>query len=184
MRSSLECLPCLVRQAVDAVGLVVDDEIRRESVMRLVFRELSGMDFGQPPPVVAQGIHRLLRHVTGAEDPFRRSKDRFNAMALELLPAFERRVAESAYPFGAAVRLAIAGNVIDLGAKGNLTEDDAFSVVDRAFEEPVEGDVEEFQNAAFSAGSILYLADNAGEIVFDRILIGLLPAGRVSVAVR
>lgn len=184
MRSSLECIPCLMRQALEASGYTVNDEVRRESVMRLLMRELSLMDFSLPPPVAAQGFHRILRRETGVEDPYREAKERFNAMALELLPSFEERISRSPDPFGAAVRLAIAGNVIDLGVKGNLGVQEAFDAVGMAFDEPVAGNIEEFRNASLSVKSILYIADNAGEIVFDRPLICMLPAGKVTVAVR
>ena len=129
-------------------------------------------------------MHRIIREETGNADPYREAKRRFNSMAMDILPSFEKIIAKSSDPFGAAVRLAIAGNVIDLGVKGDLTEKDAFSSVARAFDEPVEGDIGRFRKAVMEAGKILYLADNAGEIVFDAPLIRMLPAGRVTVAVR
>jgi hypothetical protein len=87
-------------------------------------------------------------------------------------------------PFAAAVRLAVAGNVIDLGAKGGLTEDEVRQAASAALDHPLVGDVELLRQAATTAQSILYLTDNAGEIVFDRVLIEQLPRDRVTVAVR
>jgi len=82
------------------------------------------------------------------------------------------------------VRLAIAGNIIDLGAKSGLTEDEARQTAATALEQPLIGALAELREAVSRARRILYLCDNAGEIVFDRVLIGQLPRGAVTVAVR
>jgi hypothetical protein len=81
-------------------------------------------------------------------------------------------IAEANDPLDAAVRLSIAGNIIDLGP--NLKYDlwdvvertliQAFAVDDRAA----------FREALARAKRVLYLADNAGETVFDRVLIETL----------
>ncbi|HQL22759.1 MAG TPA: ARMT1-like domain-containing protein, partial [Opitutaceae bacterium] len=111
-------------------------------------------------------------------------KQRFNRLARELLPPLAEAVAQSADSFAAAVRLAIAGNIIDLGAKSGLTEDEARQTAATALEQPLIGALAELREAVSRARRILYLCDNAGEIVFDRVLIGQLPRGAVTVAVR
>ncbi|MBN1498078.1 MAG: DUF89 family protein [Spirochaetes bacterium] len=184
MKSSIECVPCMVRQALEATGNAITDPVKREQVFRGILLDLVEMDFSQSPPAAAQMLHRRLRGESGVADPYRAAKERFNAMAMSLMPAFEEKIARFPDPFDAAVRLAIAGNVIDLGAKGDFNEDEAFAAMERAFDLPVEGDVGAFREAALSSPSILYLADNAGEIVFDRSLIRALPRGKVTVAVR
>jgi uncharacterized protein with ATP-grasp and redox domains len=142
------------------------------------------MDLEQCPPVVAQRIHRCLRELVGAADPYRAAKDRFNRMAMNMLPELDLAVRESADPLATAIRLAIAGNVIDLGVNGGLTEDESRRTIASAMDEPFDGDVAAFRQAVSMAKSILYLADNAGEIVLDRLLVEQLPAGRVTLAVR
>ena len=184
MRSSLECVPCLVRQTMESVRHTITDEARGEELLRKFLRQIADMDFTQPPPAVAQIVHRALRRECGVDDPYRDAKDRFTSMALDLLPSLEARIESSADPFDAAVRLAIAGNVIDLGVNGGLTEEDALLTMNSALDLPVTGDVGALADAVRAARSILYLADNAGEIVFDRPLIRALPPGRATVVVR
>jgi len=138
----------------------------------------------QCPAVIAQQMHRRLRQLTGVDDPYRAVKARFNRMALDMLPELSARVRQAADPLGMALRLAIAGNVIDLGANGGITEEEARQAVAGAMEERFHGDVEGFRQAAEGASDILYLTDNAGEIVFDRLLIEQLPTERVTVVVR
>jgi len=153
----------------------------REQILREVSHAIDELDMSQPPPVMGQRIHRIVRRLTGNADPYREVKDRFNRLALELYPALKARVDGS---LEAAVRLAIAGNIIDSGPNSHLDEDDVRDGVEYAFAEPLVGSVEGFADAIAAAGSILYLTDNAGEIVFDRLLIELLPTEKVTVAVR
>lgn len=184
MQTYLDCIPCLLRQAVEAVRMVAASESVQEAVVRRVLEDLSIRDFSQPPPVLAQSIHRHIRELTGLKDPYLDIKDRFNALALHLLPALEIRVAEAVMPMETAVRLAIAGNVIDMGITGTLREGQVEEAIEHALTAPLRGELESFIDAVAGAKEILYLTDNAGEIVFDRLLLRQLPLERVTVAVK
>jgi len=184
MKTALDCIPCFARQALEAARFVTDDPAVHERIVRDALHAAAEMDLAQSPPVVAQEIHRQLRRITGVDDPYRAVKDAFNRMALDMLPELRSKVRRAADPLAMALRLAIAGNVIDLGVDGDLAESDARDAVTRALNEPFHGELDPFRRAVGDARGILYLADNAGEIVFDRLLIEHLPAGRVTVAVR
>lgn len=152
--------------------------------MRGILREAARMDFSQSPPVMGQKLHRALRKLAGVDDPYREIKDHFNRVALALLPALSVRIRDASDPFYLALRVAIAGNVIDLGVNGAIRADEVNDAMADVLSEPFYGEVERFRVMARHARSILYLADNAGEIVFDRLLIEQLPLERVTVAVR
>jgi len=184
MQTSVDCLPCFVRQTLDTARACSPEPAVHEWLVRDVLRLLSEIGLDSSPPVIAQAIHRRLREMTGIDDPYGAEKERFDHMAEELLPGYARKVASAADPLDLAVRLAIAGNVIDLGAKTGLTEREAESEIDRAAAAPICGDLEAFRRRAERAEHILYLADNAGEVFFDRLLIERLPRGCVTVAVR
>ena len=164
--------------------MATDDAAFHEQVVREVSRAIPEVNMRQSPPVMGQRIHRLIRKLTGESDPYRQVKDQFNRKALDLYPELKARAQRSANPLEAAVRLAIAGNIIDCGVNSNLDEAHVRDVVDRAFVEPLNGDMRDFGDAISAAGDILYLADNAGEIVFDRLLIEQMPVGKVTIAVR
>ncbi len=184
MKTFFECIPCLIQQSLSAVRLVTGDERIHEQVLREILQSASKMDLCQPPAAMAQVIHRRIRKLCENDDPYRASKLRFNRLALDLLPDFQHRVEKSPDPWDAAVRLAIAGNIMDLGVKGGVGEAEIREVLDHSLQEPLHGSPAEFADAAGRARSILYLTDNAGEIVFDRLLIEHMPHQEVTVAVR
>jgi uncharacterized protein with ATP-grasp and redox domains len=133
---------------------------------------------------MGQYIHRKIREFTGVADPYRKVKDHFNHLIKELYPQLKARVKVSAKPLEMAVRLAIAGNIIDCGVNGNLKDIAIAQSIDHALIEPLEGPLPEFSAAIGQAERILYLADNAGEIFFDRLLIEQMALDKVTVVVK
>ncbi|MFZ5830857.1 MAG: damage-control phosphatase ARMT1 family protein [Planctomycetota bacterium] len=184
MNTFVDCIPCLIRQSLASVRLVTHDERVHEQVLREVLQAASRMDLRQPPAAMSQAVHRRIRELCRNGDPYRSSKARFNRLALDLLPPFRRRVEEAPDPWNAAVRLAIAGNIMDLGVKGGLSEAEIRDSIDRSLNESLDGNTAELAACVREARSILYLTDNAGEIVFDRLLIERMPREKVTVAVR
>ena len=185
MRIYLDCIGCFVRQALDAARLATDDEQIHKNVVDQVLRLAADLDMSQSPPVIGQQIHRLIRSLVGSDDPYYRVKKQFNNLALKLYPELEERVMESEDPFATAVRLAIAGNIIDLGVKTSLAESDVEKTIEQSLTSHFDDNqIYEFKDAVTQAKKNLYLVDNAGEIVLDRLLIEQLPVERVTVVVK
>ncbi|MFZ0254863.1 MAG: ARMT1-like domain-containing protein [Gammaproteobacteria bacterium] len=172
MKTYLDCYPCFVRHALDASRLAGASEKEQDRVMRRVLAELGRFDQGRSPPEMAYVVQQSVRHVTGQADPYREAKEASTREALSLYPELKRRVVEAVDPLETAVRLAIAGNVIDLGI---APEYDLSGTIERVLEEPFAvNDLDAFRAEVKAAKSLLYLADNAGETVFDRVLIETL----------
>ena len=184
MKTSLDCIPCFIRQALNAGRMVSVDPAVHKRILQEVLRWAGEMNMDQPAPVMGQRIHRLLRKIVGMEDPYHDVKDHQNRMALALLPELKIKIEAAMDPLNIALRLAIAGNVIDMGVNDNVTECDVRESINHALTEPFVGDQNGFRNAVAEAQRILYLADNAGEIAFDRLLIEQIGPARVTVAVR
>ena len=184
MRTSLDCLSCFVGQALNVTRLIGADEELREHILRDVLQAASRMDYRRPPPVMGKYIHGLVREKANIFDPYAALKRRFNEMALRVYPKLAERVRSAEHPFDAAVRLAITGNLIDFGVASQVDEDEVLQAVDGALENPFHGDAAALERVASQAESILFLFDNAGEIVFDRLLLDLLPLERVTGAVK
>jgi len=184
MKTSLDCIPCLVRQTLEMARMVTDDTGVHEQVLRDVLNRMANMDMHQPPPVMAQQIHRNLRNLTRIEDPYQQAKDHQNRMAMSVLGDLKTKVAASDDPLMTAVRLAIAGNIIDMGVNNKVSDASLRGAIDKALTTSFAGDWGGFLGAVNAAGKILYLCDNAGEIVFDQLLINALGPARVTAAVR
>jgi hypothetical protein len=184
MKTYFECIPCLLRQTLEAARLTTDDETIHEQVLRKVLRAASEMNLRKSPPLMAQHIHSLIRQMTGDNDPYRDIKDRFNYFALELYPELKERIERSREPLDTAIRLAIAGNIIDSGVNHHINETQVHNAIEHALTAPLAGDPEQFREAVSEAKDILYLADNAGEIVFDRLLIEQMPLEKITLVVK
>ncbi|MFP4502113.1 MAG: damage-control phosphatase ARMT1 family protein [Candidatus Hydrogenedentota bacterium] len=184
MKITLDCIPCFLRQALEAARMATDDPALHEQVLRDVLGMTAVLDLRNCPPVVGQQIHRRVRELTQVADPYAALKARFNHMAADMMAEQRHKIATAKSAFDMAVRLAIAGNVIDMGVNGNLEETAVRRAIDDTLAEPFYGELADFRRAIDEAERILYLADNAGEIFFDRLLIERLPVARVTLAMR
>lgn len=184
MRSSLDCIPCFVRQTLDAVRRVTDDEVVQEELLRSVLWVISTMDLDDSPPFMGQIIHRTIRNKTGVTDPYAEIKKQFNRDILSMYFMLKSQIDDSINPLETAVRLAIAGNIIDLGAINHVDQSVIHKTIGQALTDPFEWDEANIIELIENAQSILYLTDNAGEIVLDKLLIEYLPIEKITVAVR
>ena len=184
MNTAMECIPCFVRQAAEAVEMSAGDGPQKERLLRRLLRDIAEADWSVVPVSIAQRIQRRVREETGQSDPYRLLKERMNRIALDLLPSLMDAVRRQPDPREAMLRLVIAGNLLDAGSKTRLAPEDMSVRLHAIWELLLVGNVEDLFCAVNAAQRILYLADNAGEIVFDRLLIAVLPAGKVTVAVR
>jgi uncharacterized protein with ATP-grasp and redox domains len=184
MQTNLDCIPCFVRQAAEALVLSTEDSGLREKIFRRVLRTLADADWSDSAPAISQRLHRIIREETGNADPYLTIKDRMNRLAQEMLPRCQEFVANASDSREAIVRLAVAGNLLDSGAKTQIQPENLAQLLSGLWERPMQGDIAALFQAADRASQILYLADNAGEIVFDRLLIEALPMAKITVAVR
>jgi hypothetical protein len=184
MRTYLDCYSCFVRQALDAVRLVSGDPAVHKVVVDRVCAELARFSLADSPPAMGQRISHIVKETVGHGDPYHLLKQELNAHALRLLPGLRHRIRASDDPFESAVRVAIAGNNIDCGVRSDVSSADVARAVEYAFTYPLFGGARSMLEAAEAAERILYLGDNAGEIVLDRLLVEQLPCDKLVYAVR
>ena len=171
MKAELECLECSLRQALRAARMACDDPAVHRQVMDAVAGDIPGMDLNESPAVLSLGLYRYARELSGNPDPYKAIKAEQNAMALELEPELDALVASSGTPLLTAIRLAAAGNIIDLGIM-HVHEIDPRQVIMKAMNTvPAIDHSDRFMRSLESCEHLLYLLDNAGEIVFDKPLI-------------
>jgi len=185
VKTSIDCIPCFMRQTLEGIRMVTDEQSVHEEVIRKILHMTAIMDFALPPPKMGQTIYRLIRETSGREDPYYEIKKRCNHLALDLYTELKKYVDSSSDRFETSVRLAIAGNIIDFGVTGKLNEQSIHASIRESFAQPLDKQVvEALRKSIGIAKNILYIGDNAGEIVFDRLLIEQMPVEKVTFAVR
>ncbi len=172
MKTHPECIPCFIRQTLEAARLVSDDPALHESALLEACAMVSGMDTSEPPPSMAGKIQKIVRRLSGVADPYNGAKSRFNGFILTRLPNLESLIRGSSDPFETALRLAIAGNIIDFGIHIGLSESDVEAAIEHSLSAELDrGSVRSLRRALGRAARLLYVGDNAGEVVFDRLFI-------------
>lgn len=184
MKTADACLQCFERGISSLLSRLVPDEHRRRTVLDAVKAAEKDFDTRLSPPENARKVYRLLHRLTGIADPYLELKDRSTECALEIQDSIAGEFDARPDRFEASVRLAVAGNIIDFGANPDLTFDEARAGILGAFGETLSaGRVEKLRRKMENARAILYVLDNCGEAVFDRLLIEPF-ADKITLAVR
>ena len=156
-------------QALRAGKFATKDESQIKEILDRVGCAIKGFSLDQIPPEMANVIYREIKDITGVEDPYKHIKKANIAEARSIYPELKLWVKTSKDPLLTAIRIAIAGNVIDLGVNKdfNIVED-LKQIIEQDF---AIFDYQKFVERLQKTESVLYLGDNAGESVFDKILI-------------
>jgi uncharacterized protein with ATP-grasp and redox domains len=172
MKTYLDCLPCLMSQALKAARAATDDEEVQRQVVNAMAGLIPELSLGLKPPEIAQRGYRLIRQITGNNDPFYKAKVEANQTALAFWPRLKQLIEQSADRLFMACRLAILANSIDFGP--NFEHGGIEAIIDEATTCSLPlavNDYDRFWSSLNNSRTLLYLGDNAGEIVFDRLLI-------------
>jgi uncharacterized protein with ATP-grasp and redox domains len=182
VKTYLDCVPCIIEQTIKAARDLTQDLEKQEILLQKVLETLSNISYNQSPPYLGREAHRVIRRILGNPDPYLKLKRDFNRVGKELFPSLQKRVNHSKDRFADAVKLAIAGNIIDFGPQHHF---ELMETIDKVLlTRPAIDYTENLQNDIDSASTILYLGDNAGETFFDRILIEKMPSKEIYYGVR
>ena len=182
MKISFDCIPCTINSFLKLLNQNILPEDKHEEAVKKLLSTLSGENFHQSPASLGRKVHRIIREITGNPDPYRAIKDKSNVMMLEHEGRLRKKIFESDDPRSTALRLAIAGNVIDYGPQDRL---DIWETIERILNSDLaRDDSAELFNEIRSAKQILYVGDNCGEIVMDRLFIETINHENLFFAVR
>lgn len=174
MRACIDCLPCLARNAIDLAKKTVVDPARQLEIAKASIAELVSSDLTLPPPCYARRmIDRTLEMSGGVTpDPYKLEKKKSTRLALDLLKRLEEIPGWDPDDFESRLRLAVSGNVLDFQIYADLKLEDALKVMEEAFVKPVDkAAVAKLKRRMDAAKKILWVFDNCGEIVFDRMFL-------------
>jgi len=177
-----DCIPCAIGSLIKLFNKGLVPSEKQDDAMRCLLQFLSKEKFDQSPPALGREMHRLIRQTLNNSDPYKEIKNKSNSLMLGHYPILKEKVENAPDPFDLALRLAIAGNVIDFGPNNsfdiNVTLKKAESVklaVDHS---------QQLKSDLLSISTLLYLGDNAGEIVMDRLFLETINHPNVYFAVR
>jgi len=177
MKTYLECIPCFFKQALEAARLSGANSRTQKKILDEVALSMPKFPLSASPPEMARVIHRIVKKITAKDDPYAKIKEKSNKLALKVYPRLKEKISRSQDSLLTALELAIAGNIIDYGVKNSI---DVKKELDKILNEENKVIRKEsksifnyrgFKSVLKKSQNILYLADNAGEVLFDRILI-------------
>lgn len=172
MKYSLDCLPCLLQQGVRTARLHLDTEEEQRNLLKRLIVEIAAVDDNVSAPFIAQKMQQALKEMLHNPDPYYKEKCYYNQEMLKLEDNFSQLVESAANPLTVALKLAAAGNFIDFGPGYDLSKDNVLKTINDTIRKDYPEEVFLSLNSALmEADKLLYLGDNAGEIVFDKIFI-------------
>ena len=182
MKVHYECAACFLRQTREALDLATDDESMKMDITEKVLKLVSETyRRGAVSNVIGTEVHRTIKNETGNQDPYSREREMSNDIALDFLPQVESILGDK-NDLENYVKIAIAGNIIDFGALG-LDMDMETLIINTMEKDPTINNTNELEKDLKISKTVMYLADNIGEIVFDKILIDRIKEYDVDVTV-
>ncbi len=172
MRVKFECYSCILKQLLElARQSGKDDDTRMKVANELLGHLCTVGEVSTPPELAAHFWGGVFERETGICDPMAEVKDRSTVLGLELLEPMRKIAEESENCFNTALRLAIGGNIIDFGVNPkfdlNEAKQEILDVLDQPFDYDAAADL---HGRMKKARNILYILDNCGEAVLDRLV--------------
>ena len=169
MKTYPACYPCLLNQAADALSRSGHPDQEQIQALKQVLSILANSDDSLTPSAIAGRTNQALRETLGVEDFYREEKDANHRLAFSYLGALRDLLGEEQDQLEGGLKVSAAGNVIDIvhGNDYDLWQE----VLKTVGQELVGGGVSSFRERIKAVPRLLYLADNVGETVFDRVFI-------------
>ncbi|MFP4050606.1 MAG: damage-control phosphatase ARMT1 family protein [Thermoplasmata archaeon] len=170
MKIHSECVPCLLKRSLYEARLIDKDKKRKVIKEALKILEENFQESSVSTEVSTK-VHDRVYKILGTDDPYKDLKKKSNETAEKLLPKAEKVVENGG--FREAVLVSIAGNVMDFGYRDDIDSPDFLikefqNIIDEGFGHD---DIERIEKLLKKGKNILYFTDNAGEIVFDTLLL-------------
>jgi len=175
------CTDCLLSRVAYEAALVIDDPDRIREIRCAAAEVLSaGQKDGIAAPVLASRVHGCVYRMIGSDDPYLALKQQNNRDALAAAAVIAPRLVS----FHDHVTAAVLGNTFDYGVQSHQVTDDFLSFFSREFCKGLA--IDDTDRIFPLCRRIVYITDNCGEIVFDRLLILFLKSigAEVTLAVR
>ena len=169
MKLFLDCLPCMLRQILEASYMVTDDENIHENIMDEAIKTLLNYKNYKTAPELGHAMHSIVKKHTGINDPYKEIKDRDIAGALKIEPLVRKYVDKENDYLLSALRISATGNVMDSAMNKDLDIESCYlNEIKKPF---AISNIDAFKEDLSKGKKVLIIGDNAGEVVFDKILV-------------
>ncbi len=169
MKTYLDCIPCFMQQALNAGRVATNNETQIKQILDKTGNMIKFVSMEATPAEIGLQIYQIVREVTGVFDPYKQLKQKHINEAKSLLQELNLLVEKSDDKLLTAIKIAIAGNVIDMGVNKSF---DILNDIKYILQQDLAiSDIDIFKKQLLNTDIILYIGDNAGESVFDKILI-------------
>jgi uncharacterized protein with ATP-grasp and redox domains len=182
MKTYYECIPCILQSIIRLFNNGIIQKNKQEIILKIILKHLSNISLNKTPPKIAQEIHKIIRKEINNKDPYKKIKHKYNKLCLDKYNILKDKIKKSDNPLYESLKLAVIGNIIDFGPNHtfNLTKQiNKFKDINFAID-----DSKKLFKDIKSTKTILYLGDNAGEIIFDRLFLENINHNNVFFAVR
>jgi len=169
MKTYLDCIPCFFKQALTAAKIAQLNEQKIKAVFDHIAAIIPEISMHSTPPEIGMMVYKAIYQAADIEDPFKEVKQKSTEYLLKIYQDLERQVQSSADPLYTALRFSALGNAIDYGANPDFDlQTEIKKLSDKDFDAC---EYAEFKKALARTDNILFIADNAGETVLDKLLI-------------
>ena len=172
MKTYQACIPCIMNLMKSTLHKADLDDLKKQVILDKFREDWVKADMSLPPAQTAGLIYQKILQETSQDDLFKAHKQSSIQEALKLYPQLKNLAYNTSDPLEMAIRISALGNILDIGNPNSYNLQDE---INRLMDDQIIGDsLEIFRNKLTSADSLLILADNAGEAVFDKVLIETL----------
>lgn len=176
MKMDIRCLQCNVQQMIKIADFTNVSEAQKEHVARQLFGYLKEVDFKKSNPEIMKGTWQIITEGFGTFNPYQTIKAQYNNGLLAMYEEMKELLKTSSNPFESALKMAAMGNIIDFGPSHSFSQEGLIkelkSLEDRKVFEIDNG--EQLYQQLKNAKELLYIGDNCGEIVLDKLFIEVI----------
>ena len=174
MKVYLDCFPCFLKQALECSRLSTDDQNLQKKVLDAVMNTLISTDYKNSPPDISRKIHKEMRIITGNADPYHEIRKTDNDEMIKVYNSIRQSVLEDDNALYLACKLAAGGNIIDSGAGKRKKSHGVEDFNKLLSKQPVIDNFKDLKRDLEVSASLLYIGDNSGEIVMDKLFIEVI----------
>ncbi|MCY6371462.1 damage-control phosphatase ARMT1 family protein [Clostridium ganghwense] len=172
MNSHVDCIACIVNKIDNLANTYFADKEKKYNFMKKALTEIINTEYYVSSPTISSKILRILKSEVNIDDIYLKEKKYFNDLAMKMEKQLKEKLDLANDRFLDALKYAMAGNIIDFGALDSIKD----NMLDEVIESTLKQEIDEtlycrFKEELENGKELVYISDNTGEIVFDKIFI-------------